>query len=415
LLEFGMVQGAVQGISATAGLLIVRHLDKPDYARYAIVSAMVSACNILADLGIGLGLQSIGGRVIENRDRFSHLVASALRLRRRFAAASLAACLPATAWMLWRNSTAPADIAVLCLLMVASVLPLLPSVVWLRVAQLDGAYRRIQMADLSVALLRLAMFASMTLSRLSVSLAIGANAIANWLQLRLIRRATTGLLSDATPTNEDDIREMMRLTRRTLPNAVFYCAQGQLTLLILSAFGMSTGVADLSALGRIAAIFSVLSVTFATVLAPRFIRCQDPRRLPTLYVGLVGGIAAVLAPLIVTAWVFPEPFLWLLGDQYRTLRSECGWVVTAGCVGQLGAAMFALNNGRAWIRVHSRAYIPVMIAAQVAVAAVVDLRDFHGVLMLNLVTMAAPIPLFVLDAFLGLRQARENTVQPHPR
>src|SRR5882672_6834312 len=53
--EFSFVESWVQLFGALAGLLIVRALAKEQYALYAIVNQMQVACNLLADLGIGIG------------------------------------------------------------------------------------------------------------------------------------------------------------------------------------------------------------------------------------------------------------------------------------------------------------------------------------------------------------------------
>src|SRR5882724_3546368 len=85
LVEFGAVQGIVQFLLAVAGLIIVHSLSKPEYALFAITNSMLTACSSLADVGIGTGVRSIGGRVCGDRYRFGQLVNTALALRKRFA------------------------------------------------------------------------------------------------------------------------------------------------------------------------------------------------------------------------------------------------------------------------------------------------------------------------------------------
>jgi hypothetical protein len=189
-----------------------------------------------------------------------------------------------------------------------------------------------------------------------------------------------------------------------MPNLVFFCFQGQIALFILALLGTPTGVADITALGRIAVLFTVFSITFTNVLIPRFTRCQDPARLPTLYLLFVGGTGILLLPIAILAWLFPSPFLWLLGEKYVGLQRECGWVVMAACITQIGAAMSNLNLSKAWIRMQSIAAIPVIVGVQIVAARWLNLRRFHDVILFNTVTAAAPIFLFAIDAFLGMRR-----------
>jgi len=100
LAEFGVAQIAVQALTALAGILIIRSMSKPEYALFAIANSMQTTCNLLADLGIGIGVRSIGGKVWDDPFRFGQLMNTALRLRRKFAICSLGVCLPIASWML---------------------------------------------------------------------------------------------------------------------------------------------------------------------------------------------------------------------------------------------------------------------------------------------------------------------------
>src|SRR5438067_1971811 len=96
--EFGLVQIAVQVLTALAGILIIRSMPKSEYALFAIVNSMQVASNLLADLGIGIGVRSIGGRVWSDPFRFGQLINTALGMRRLFAFFSFGICLPITGW-----------------------------------------------------------------------------------------------------------------------------------------------------------------------------------------------------------------------------------------------------------------------------------------------------------------------------
>jgi hypothetical protein len=171
----------------------------------------------------------------------------------------------------------------------------------------------------------------------------------------------------------------------------------------LTVFGNPTNLAELIALGRLAALFAVFSVAFNNILVPKFARCQQSDRLLRLYLGAVAGTMVGLGILSGLSWLWPKPFLWLLGGQYTRLLNECGWVVTSGCIGQLGALMWNLNSSRAWIRVQAVAYIPVVLSAQAIAAFALNLNRFHDVLVFNLLVTAAPIPIYIADAVFGLR------------
>jgi O-antigen/teichoic acid export membrane protein len=403
VVQFGAVQAAVQALGALAGLLIVRSLSKPDYALFAIVNSMQTTCNLLADCGIGIGMRAIGGRVWNDRRRFGELIATALGLRKTFAAVSFLLTLPIAGWMLWRCGAGGWQLLGFCGAIVAAVMPLLGASVWGVSPPLHGEYRRMQRLDLGNAALRALLIGALAVSQITALLAALVGVVGNWLQAFFFRRWAHEHVEAHAPVNGGDRRELIGFSRQWLPNIIFFCFQGQLTLLLLSFFGSATDIADLTALGRLTVLFTVFSTTFNSVLAPRFTRCQDSAKLKKLYLMLVGAAALSLLPLFCLIQSWPEAFLWLLGEKYQRLAAESLWVVGAGCIAQLGYVMWSLNSSKGWIRCQSIGYIPAIVAAQIVTAAYLDLSQFHHVLIFNLVTVSAPLPMYALDAWRGLR------------
>jgi O-antigen/teichoic acid export membrane protein len=404
IIEFGAVQVAVQLLGALAGLLIVRSLSKSEYALFAIANSMQTTCNLLADCGIGVGLRAIGGRVWNEPKSFGALLASALELRRSLALISFAVSLPLAGWMLWQNGATPWQLAGFSVALIAGVIPLLSSTVHALAPQLHGEFRRIQGLDLSTAVLRVLLIGALAASKITALLAVMIGVIGNWLQAIFYRRwAHQHADPEARPIPEQR-RELIGYSLQWLPNLIFFCFQGQVTLLILSLFGSSSAIADLTALSRIAVLFTAMSAICTTLFAPRFARYQEHAALKALYGAIVGASSALLVALFTVVWLWPEPFLWLLGDSYRGLAAECVWVVGAGSIAQLGTVLWSLNSSKGWIRWQSIGYIPAILTVQVGAAFCLDLSQFHQVLLFNLLTAAAPLPMYLLDAWQGLRK-----------
>jgi len=109
----------------------------------------------------------------------------------------------------------------------------------------------------SNALIRCAAILGLSLIRLNVFLAALVGSITNWVGMIFLRRWRTKKINHTAPVNAEDRREMIRLSLSQLPNAIFYCFQGQVTILILSWWGNTVGIANIMALGRIAMLFNV--------------------------------------------------------------------------------------------------------------------------------------------------------------
>jgi hypothetical protein len=129
---------------------------------------------------------------------------------------------------------------------------------------------------------------------------------------------------------------------------------------------------------------------------------------------LVGGTLTLLLSCWFFACMFTNQFLWLLGAKYQNRASECVWVCAAACVGQLGGVLWALNSNKAWIRFQTIAYIPTIALAQAATAYFLDLREFHNVLLFYVITAAAPLPIYLVDAYWGLKGKLSVRVAGNP-
>src|SRR5207245_3000976 len=77
--SFVTVQVIVQLVGFLSGILLIRTLEQREYAFFTIANTMPGTLYLLADVGIRLGLVSIGGRVWPNRPRFIHLIRTSLQ------------------------------------------------------------------------------------------------------------------------------------------------------------------------------------------------------------------------------------------------------------------------------------------------------------------------------------------------
>src|SRR6267143_5634783 len=101
--NFAFVQGVVQLIGFCSGILLVRWLDQREYAYFTIANTMQGTVSLLADIGVSVGLVSIGGRVWQDRHRFGELINTGLAVRKKLAAAAAIIVAPILYAMLVRN------------------------------------------------------------------------------------------------------------------------------------------------------------------------------------------------------------------------------------------------------------------------------------------------------------------------
>ena len=153
--RFALVQAAVQLIAFLSGILLVRWLSQQEYAYFTIANTMQGTINLLADIGISVGLVSIGGRVWQDRHRFGQLINTALSVRKKLGAASILLVTPIMYFMLIKNGASNFYTAVLIVIVLAGLLIQFSLGVLGVVPRLRSDIGRIQLIDFSGAIVRL--------------------------------------------------------------------------------------------------------------------------------------------------------------------------------------------------------------------------------------------------------------------
>ena len=401
--NFALVQAGVQVIGFLSGILLVRWLSQREYAYFTIANTMQGTINLLADIGISVGLVSIGGRVWHDRHRFGELINTGLAVRRRLGALAIVVVTPIMYFMLVKNGASNLYSAVLIVAVLVGLVIQLSIGVLSVVPSLRSDIGRIQIIDVTGAIVRLLLLTALLFISLNAGVAVAVASAVFLLQYAMLRHYVTGVVDLSAPANPEDRHEIIRLTRHLAANAVFYCLQGQITIFLISFFAHRvSAVAEVGALGRLAMIFTVLSNLLANVFVPAFARCQSRRKLRWLYAAILGGVVAFSLVVVGFAAIFPEQFLFVLGSKYAHLRYELLLMVGGAVVGSLTGTFWALNASKAWVA-GAWLYIPLTLATQIALIPYTNFSSVTGVLMFNLLSA---VPNLLLNAVLSYRGFR---------
>lgn len=401
--NFAFVQGVVQLIGFCSGILLVRWLDQREYAYFTIANTIQGTISLLADIGVSVGLVSIGGRVWQDRHRFGELINTGLSLRKRLGAIAIVAVTPILASMLLKNGAPISYTAFLIAIVLAGISVELSIGVLAVVPRLRSDISLIQRIDLTGAIIRLCLLLSLTFIFLNAGIAVAVATATLFLQYTLLRRYVGKVVDLGAPQNAQDRREIIRLTKHLAPNAVFYCLQGQITIFLISFFAHRVGaVAEVGALGRLAMIFTVVSNLLANVFVPAFARCHERRKLQWLYAAIAGGVIAFSLVVLLAAEFFPSEFLFVLGNKYAHLHRELLLMVGGAVAGALTGTFWALNASKAWI-VGAWLYIPLTLATQIALIPYTDFSSVSGVLIFNLLSSIPNLLLNIALSYRGFR------------
>ena len=402
--RFAWVQMFVQLIGFATGILLVRGMEQREYALFTIANTMQGTINILADIGISIGLISIGGRVWHDRHRFGELVSTGLKLRRKMGAAAILIITPLLYFMLVKNGASAFYAAVLIAAVLAGLSAQLSLGVLGVVPRLRSDFRQIQKVDFTGSLARLAVLGALALVFLNAGIAALVGSGALLVQYLMLRQYAAGMIDLHAEENSEDRKAMIGFIRNQAANAVFFCLQGQVTIFLITFFGHRAGaVAEVGALGRLAMIFAVLGNLLTNIFAPAFSRCQRRLQLGWLYTGIVGGVAGFSLLVLGGAFFLPNEFLFVLGNSYSHLQHELLLMVGGATLNMVASTLWTLNASRAWI-VGSWLYIPLTLGTQLLLIPFTDFSSVNGVLTFNLFSACPSLLLNLGLSFRGFRQ-----------
>ncbi len=398
--SFALVQAAVQLLGFVSGILLVRQLSQFEYAWFTIANSMQGTLNLLADIGISVGLISIGGRVWQDRRRFGSLINTALALRRQFGLLAVVVVTPIMYFMLVWNGASPVYTCCLILAVLAGLAFQLSVGVLSVVPRLRSNLAKIQTIDLTGAVVRLLLLCAALCFFLNAGMAILIASAVVFLQYLLLRNYAAAEVDVQAPQDDGDKAEIFRLSKHLAPNAIFYCVQGQITVFLIGFFAhQAKSVAEVGALGRLAMIFTVISNLLTNVFVPAFARCEGIARLRLLFFAILGSVGLFSALVVAGAVWFPDQFLFVLGNKYGHLHNELVLMVLGAVINAIAGTLWALNSSKAWIA-GSWLYIPLTLGTQLLLIPFTDFSRVDGVLMFNLLSV---LPSLLLNIFLSLR------------
>ena len=401
--NFAAVQAIVQVVGFLSGILLIRHLDQREYAYFTIANTMQGTLNVLADIGISVGLVSIGGRVWQDRNRLGQLIKTASNLRRKLGAIAAIVITPILFFILVKNGAPIPYTLVLIALVLAGLGVQLALGVLGVVPRLLSDIRRIQTIDLVGAAVRLLVLVTLMFLFLNSAVVVAVGSATLLLQYWMMRTYAGRVIDLDAPENEEDRAAMQRLIRHLAANAIFFCFQGQITVFLISFFGRDiSSVAEVGALGRLAMVFTVLTNLLTNVFGPAFARCHDPKRLRWQYAAIAGGVTAFSVVLVSAAVLFPGAFLFVLGGKYAHLERELVLMVSGAVIGALTGTFWTLNASKAWIA-GSWLYIPLTLTTQIALIPITDFSSVRSVLLFNLLSA---LPNLLLNLALSIRGFR---------
>lgn len=360
---------------------------------------MAGTMAVLGDSGIGVGVTSLGGKVWADKNKLGLIIATGLALRKKFSIVILLIFLPILFALLLQHGASISAAFLISLAILPMFITELSGKILAIVPLLRQDIYPLQVINIYTAIFRFFCVCAFIFVLPYATIAIlTAGLVQVWQNHKLRKLASAQ--ADLDQKEDAVVRhELVQVTKKVLPGALYYCFSGQLTLWIISALGTTSSLAQFGALSRLTMVFTLMGTLFGTLITPRFARLPNRRKTIVLFFFhsqismffIVGFITAITA-------IFRCQLLFLLGDIYKDLTEALILVVIGGGLNLIASCIWSVNSARAFLPPWY--FNPSMgITGTIVFASIFDLNTLTGVLFLN-IAMAITIILCTNFVFL---------------
>lgn len=308
---------------------------------------MLGTMTVLSDGGISSGVMAEGGKVWENGHKLGAVIKTGLYLRKRFAIVSLIIAVPILLFLLRHHGAGWLTATLILLSLIPAFFAALSGKILEIIPQLHQDITSLQRIQFLSNVGRLALLGLTIFAFPFAFVAIcAASSSQIWANIQLRKRAKKFIDPLQVKSQEVQAR-IIKLVKRTMPGAIYYAVAGQLTIWLISIFGNTESIAQIGALGRLAAVLAVIQSVLGILVVPYFAKLQQNRKkLIQLFLWLQLGFVIFTAFLALLVWMFPGLILGILGPQYDSLSFELLLMMIASCVALQGGTIYHISASR---------------------------------------------------------------------
>ncbi|WP_213805519.1 hypothetical protein [Granulicella sp. dw_53] len=414
LTQFLGGQAAIQVLNAATGLLLLRLMPTSDYAAYSLAFGIQSTMGMFTDLGFGGAVIALTGTRFGDREILGRYIAAASLIRKRLL---IVVTLGGLLLIFYSNKLRGLPVPELVLL-AAAILVALQFQGWTAYFDapllLHGKLKDYYLPQLLGAVFRLCISLGLFYFHLlSAVTAVWVSTISIILIGINYRYKSRELITLPVDKPTDTVLEMAKYLLPLLPATIYMAFQAQISLFLIAAYGHLKEVAEVAALGRLGQLFLLLNIANSILLAPQIAKSPS-RTLRKRYFFALFLVTSVAFVLSISAKLFPEMYLFVLGPKYHGLRLEVLYVVLSSSIGYVSGAMWSMNSARKWVFWWTGTIqVVVVFGTQLSCIFFLPLSTSAGVLAMGIWVNTAALLVQSVITFEGFRRERkaEQTVE----
>lgn len=383
-------QAVIQIVNLATALLLLRVLPLSEYALFVAANLFISLGATGSDLHLSTAFNTFGARLSGDKTALSRLFSSVLYLRRWLYLAAVAIILTVTPFVLWGHGWP--------LTLIIIMLAIIFVTVWSQQAvslrsQVLNIYQDnsgVFQTGFSSAITRLVLTYILCVSLPFAVVALLVNLFAIHISNLITRKKCLQYILEKTEHSKADEAELKAFIYPLVPSAIYFALQAQIGLLVLSIMGEANSIAEVGALGRFAQIFAFLTLLNGFVFQPIFARELNKARFIKKTISITLILTFGFSLVLLSAYLAPDIWLLLLGNNYKTLQAEVPIALAGAIVTFFAGFFYTLLAARAFTR-HQTWNVVFTLLTQIYFIGLVGLVTTHNVLVFNLVTGLIPL------------------------
>ncbi|MDT0686060.1 lipopolysaccharide biosynthesis protein [Autumnicola psychrophila] len=396
-----------KAVGFIVSILLIRELSKEDYAIYTVLITIQGMLIPLCNSAIFIGFKKIGGTVWQDSAKMSNLIKTTNSIAPYITGLAYFLVSTYAGYILYEQEISWIRILGFLFIILIVILPEVKTAFLRSALLLRNKVAPVQVSELVGHFTRaigiLALLFLLDRSYIIIAIFI-ITALSGWLTLFYVeKKAKQEGISKIAEINDSYRKTLINYIKLNWHNSAFFAFKGQISIFLIGIFGTTTSLADIGALTRFSLIFMIATAIFNNIFAPDFGKTKDTSKLKRMFLLSLGGALLISSATTLFVYFFPEPFLWILGDNYHNLSHELFLTFVSASLGFILNIVYSLNLYKAWIRFTPLLEIPSDIIAIILGLFLFDISSLKGVLYLGIFTASINLILHLSNAFYGIK------------
>jgi hypothetical protein len=384
---FMFSQGLTQAMKLAVGIAIVQSLPIEQYALYSIASAILLVISLGSNFGLSQGIVTIGSSRREDQGYVGALYNAARWWTRRFMVLAIIVGIGLSV-LLFLNSPWPLSIKI-------AVVTIVIFVGWAQVGSSLGSAvlnihhdaRSLFHVGLGESGVRVALLPLLIIWPTAIA-ALLTNLVGAFVASRIALHRSWRRCDRYAEGGPEERRALFRFVAPLAPIILYTIIQGQIAILLLSAYADTRAIAETAALGRLGQVFTVFMLLNSFLVHPNFARAQSRSDYLSKLAWLVFALVALSTAVMISAFLLPEWWLLIIGDKYAGLTRELPIALATSLVTLAGASLYYVVIARGSTKWQSMAILPCF-GSQLAFVATHGVRSTWDALIVILLPAVA--------------------------